>query len=531
MAKKPDSDGQEQPRRLTLQQVLELAVQHHNAGRFPQAKQIYQQILQSEPDQPVALHLLGVTAYQEQEHTLAVDLITKALAIQPDYADAHRNLGSVLRDLGRSDEAVASFHAALAIRPDYVDAHTNLGSVLRDLGRLDEAVASYHNALAIEPDHAGTHNNLGNALRALGRLDDAFASYHNALRVDPDHAGAHNNLGNAFRDLGQLDEAFASYQKALAIRPDHADAHKNLGHLQLLTGDFQSGWDNHAWRRRATPHALRPRQYEGPLWDGSGLEGKTLFVYPEQGYGDAIQFARYGPLVAERADRVVFGVLDPLFRLFASLGHGIDLLASGTPPPPFDCHTPLLELPRLLQTTLQTVPADVPYLTAAPALEEQWAARLGPREAFRLGIVWAGNPNHFNDRNRTIEPALFRLVTTLPDISVYSLQVGREGEARRVFGNGVSDLAPQFTDFAETAAAIKNLDLVISVDTAVAHIAGALGRPVWILLPFMPDWRWLLERDDSPWYPSMRLFRQETRGDWQSVIERVREALSQTTHR
>ena len=531
MAKETDNGLREQSRQLTIHQALDLAVQHHNAGRFPQAKQIYQQILKAQPNHPAALHLLGVVAYQESDHARAVELISKAIVAKPDYADAHRNLGSVLRDLGRFDEAVASYREALSIKPDYTDAHNNLGSALRDLGRLDEAVASYRNALAIEPDHAGTHNNLGNALRDQGWLDQAIACYNKALATDPSHASAHNNLGSAFRDLGRLDEAFDSYRKALAVKPDHADAHKNLGHLQLLTGDFQNGWENHAWRLRAKSFADRPRQYKKPFWDGSPLDGKTLFVYPEQGYGDAIQFARYVVLVAADADRVVFGVLDPLVHLFSSLGPGIDLLASGEPPPPFDYHTPLLELPRLLKTTLESVPADVPYLAADPEREKQWANRLGSQKGFKIGIAWAGNPKHFNDRNRSVEPTLFRPLTALPDVSIYSLQVGRDGEAGRVFGDDVTDLAPWLSDFADTAAAMKNLDLVLSVDTAVAHIAGALDRPVWTLVPFMPDWRWLLQREDSPWYPSMRLFRQDTQGDWQSVMARVREALIQTADR
>ena len=542
-----------------IQESIDLAVQHHNEGRLPEAESIYQQILQTDPNQPVALNLLGAIAHQVGNHDTAVDLITKALTIQPDYAGAHGNLGNAFKELGKLDEAVASYQKALAIEPDNAGAHSNLGAVLQELGRLDEAVASCNKALAIKPDLAEAHSNLGNAFKKLGRLDDAEASYHKALSIrsdyteaysnlgalynewgkhedaaascrkaltiNPDFAEAHGNLGGALQKLGKFDEAAASCRKALTIKPDYAEAHSNLGIISLLMGDFETGWPEYSWRQFEDDSVLKIRAYPQPFWDGEDLTGKTIFVYPEQGLGDIIQFVRYLPMVRKRGGYVAFDVPPSMMRLFRDLD-GIDIaLKHGDLLPPFDCHIPLLEFPRLFGTTLDTIPASAAYLHADEELTDAWAERLGPRQGFRIGLVWGGNPGHLNDHNRSTDPELFRPLIETPGVEAFSLMVGRDGEAARVFGDGLSDLAPHLGDFADTAAAIAHLDLVISVDTAPAHLAGALGAPVWTLLPFNPDWRWMLDRDDSPWYPSMRLFRQETPGDWEGVFQEVETAL------
>ena len=509
-----------------LQGLIQKGIQVHQAGQLPEAEAIYRQILDIEPDHADANHLLGVIADQVGRHEIAVQLISKAIKKNPIDAAYHCNLGNALHELGRLDEAVASYRKALGINPDYAEAHSNLGNTLHEQGRLDEAVASYRKTLAIKPDLAGAHSNLGNAFTDLGRLDDAVASYHKALALAPNFPEAHSNLGTALKELGRFEDAAASYHQALAIEPDFPEAHEYLGRLRLMMGSFQDGWEDYAWRWRVKDSPLHPRDYEKPFWGGSDLEGQTIFIYPEQGLGDVVQFVRYLPLVAARGGRVVFEVPPHLARLFQGIDGADTLLRGGEPLPPFDSHAPLLDLPRLLNTLLETIPSMTFYLKAAPELEEAWANRLGPWEEFRVGIAWAGNPNHKNDRNRSMEPSLLQPLTEIPGVSVYSLQVGRNGEAVRLFCDNITDLAPFLTDFAETAAVMSNLDLVVSVDTSVVHIAGALGRPVWTLLPFIPDWRWLLERDDSPWYPTMRLFRQEKRGDWKGVIERVSQALT-----
>ena len=298
--------------------------------------------------------------------------------------------------------------------------------------------------------------------------------------------------------------------------------------LQLLTGDFPRGWKNYSWRRKTKQYRFRPRDYEKPSWNGGELKGKTIFVYPEQGLGDTIQFVRYLPLLKQHGCRVVFETPKSLTRLFATVGIADQLIEPGETPPTIDCHAALLDLPQLLNTTLETIPSYYSYLSAPSDLKKEWANRLGPRKKFRLGIVWAGRSAHKNDRNRSIEAFLFQPLTKIRGVSVYSLQVGRNGEAAKIFADTVTDIAPFLNDFADTAAAVSNLDLVVSVDTSVAHIAGALGWPIWTLLPFVPDWRWLLERDDSPWYPTMQLFRQSERNDWKTVIERLRTELIKT---
>jgi len=502
-----------------------LGVVLQKLGRLDDALAHCAKAIAIRPDYAVGHRNMGFVLHKLKRLTEAVDCFRKALHIDADDVDAHYNLGNVQQDLGRVKEAESSYRRALAIRPEFAGAHNNLGNVLLNLRRYGEAETSYRQALAIAPDYLNAHSNLAVCLHRLGRHEDAMAHCRRVLEIRPDHADAHVNLGASLFDLGRLDEARDHYRQALDTEPDHADAHWNNALLNLLQGNFESGWAQYEWRWQA--QQMPPaRQLEKPVWLGDELAGRTLLLHAEQGFGDTIQFSRYATTLVEGGAYILFEVPRSLCRLMAGLAGGPEILGRGDALPSFDCHAPLLEMPRLLETTLESIPTDVPYLAAAPALEEQWAARLGPRNAFRLGIVWAGNPNHFNDRNRSVEPALFRLLTALPDVSVYSLQVGREGEAERVFGKDVTNLAPRLTDFADTAAAIKALDLVISVDTAVAHIAGALGQAVWVLLPFMPDWRWLLDRADSPWYPTARLYRQPKPGDWQSVIERVASDLA-----
>jgi Flp pilus assembly protein TadD len=457
----------------------------------------------------------------------AVTSFHKALNIQPDYTQAHSNLGNVFKELGRLDEAVESYHKALAIKPDLAEAHYNLGATFQDLGKLDEAVASYHKALAIKLDYAEAHYNLGNALKDLWRLHEAIASYNKALAIKPDYVEAHSNLGNVFKELGRLDEAVESYHKALAIKPDYAGAHVNLGLLQLLMGDFQNGWRNYAWRWRAINSPLRPREYEEPFWDGGDLEGKTVFIYPEQGLGDFIQFTRYVPLTAKKGGRVVVEVPKVLHCLFSSLEGANMVIETGQPPGHFDLHASLLDLPKTLGTTLQTIPARESYLEAPSELIEKWKIKLAIHEGIHVGIVWGGNPDHKSDKMRSIDPILFKPLLEFTGVTFFSLQVGRNGEALETFGSQVVDLRSEATPFDDTAAVMMNMDLIISVDTSLAHLAGALGRPVWTLLSFVPDWRWMLDRDDSPWYPTMRLIRQQECGAWEGVIRKVCQDLEE----
>ena len=328
---------------------------------------------------------------------------------------------------------------------------------------------------------------MGNALTELGRPDAAAVSFQKAIVLDRDQFEAHNNMGNVLMDLDRFDAAAACYTKAISLKPDDPGAHKNLGIINLLLGNFDIGWPEYSWRRLEDDPVFKVRAYSQPLWDGEDLTGKTIFLYPEQGLGDTIQFVRYLPMVRERGGHVVFDVPLPMVRLFEDLDGVNVMVKSGVSIPPFDYHAPLLEMPRQFGTTLDTFPQAAAYLSADKELVETWAERLGSKQGYRVGLVWAGNPSHFNDLNRSIDPELFRPLIEVPGVSAFSLLVGRDGEAAREFGQAITDLAEGFTDFAETAAAIANMGLVISVDTAVVHLAGAQGTPVWTLLPLNPD--------------------------------------------
>ncbi len=468
-------------------QTLECAVQHHNAGRLSEADAIYQDILKAAPNNADALHLLGVLNHQTGKPDVAVGLISQALAINPAYAEAHSSLGAIYRSLENLNEAVACYQTALSINPDYADAHYNLGNAYLELGRLDEAVCCFQKT----------------------------------LNLIPANTKAHHNLGNAYKELGRIDEAMQCCLRAIASDANYAEAYSNLGILQLLSGDFLNGWGNYARRWQTVDFSKSRRAYQQPYWDGRDFHGKTLFLYPEQGLGDFIQFARYIPIVADKGGTVMIEVPSALYDLYARLEGADVVVQTGQSPGPFDLHAPLMDIPGLLGTTLQSIPPWQGRLQVPDELVEKWKTRLGAHQGLRVGIVWAGNPGHKNDIRRSIEASLLKPLCLLNDVQFFSLQVGRDGEVIENFGSKVIDLSTDLTSFSETAAVMINLDLIISVDSAPAHLAAALGRPIWTLLPFSPDWRWLLERDDSPWYPGMRLFRQNVRDDWQAVIERV----------
>ena len=358
-------------------------------------------------------------------------------------------------------------------------------------------------------------------------MDEAVEIYHKALALKPDHLDTHNNLGIALKELGKPDEAMAKYHKALAIKSDFAEAHYNLGDLQLMTGDFQNGWENNAWRHQVKDLRLRPREYDKPFWDGGDLGGKTIFIYPEQGLGDFIQFIRYISLVAKKGGRVVVEVPKALHCLFSLLEGADKVIKNGQPSGHFDFHTPLLDLPKILGTTLQTVPAKESYLEAPSELIEKWKRKLSIYGGIHVGIIWGGNPNQKEDKKRSMDPILFKALLKITGVTFFSLQAGRVGEAMETFGPQVIDLMPEAVPFDDKAAVMMNLDLIISVDTSSAHLAGALGRPVWTLLSFVPHWRWMLERDDSPWYPTMRLIRQKKCFAWEGVIREVCQNLEE----
>jgi hypothetical protein len=393
-------------------------------------------------------------------------------------------------------------------------------------GQRDEAIGCYRLAIAVDPRYPDAYYNLGNALRAGGEWREAVDCYEKLLLLVPDHLSGWVNLGGSLIALNRFEAAIGAERRALDLDPGCVDAHWNLGLALLATGDFREGWREYQWRLKDT--VSFPASCAGrPMWDGSPLAGRTLLLRCEQGFGDALQFFRYARLLARGGARVVVECRPELLRLFASQREAVQLFAVGGAPPPFDTFAYLLSLPFLLGTTLADLPADVPYLEADAALSAQWESRMHAGGALRVGVVWAGSTGYKNDRYRSLPLSTMAPLARLPGIALYSLQLG--GAARElageVFGTAICDLTAGIRDFADTAAIIANLDLVISVDTAVAHLAGALGKPVALLLPASCDWRWLAGRTDSPWYPSMRLFRQADTGDWRGVIKGVATAL------
>lgn len=496
--------------------------------RFDEALASCDRALAVQPDYIEALSNRGNALKELQRLDEALASFDRALAVQPRYAEAHVNRAVVLQELKRLDEALASCDRALAIRPDFVEALSNRGSVLHDLKRFDEALASCDRALALRPQYADAHANRASALHTLKRFEEALACCDRAAALQPNLPKAHYNRGNALRMLGRFEEAVASYQRECAARPDFAEAHYNEALCRLLIGDLRRGWDEHEWRWRTKELGQGRRDFPQPLWaGGEEIAGRTILIHAEQGFGDIIQFCRYVPLVADRGARVILEVPPALYELMGSLRGAAQVVCTGHPLPRFDLHCPLLSAPRAFGTDLASIPAAMPYLRAAEERKAHWSARLGPRTRPRIGIAWSGYQAHKNDHNRSIALDAFSSIFAGSDVSLVSVQREvRDADAATLRERSdVLHFGDELTSFADTAALISALDLVVSVDTGVAHLAGALAKPVWVLLPFIPDWRWLLDRDDSPWYPTVRLFRQDAMCAWAPVFARVRAAL------
>jgi tetratricopeptide (TPR) repeat protein len=454
--------------------------------------------------------------------------VSYAMALAVDARDyiTRSNLGAVLLEMGKLEEAVAHLRKVIQLKPDAGNAFNNLGLALLRLKRFGEALPVLDRAVALDPNSAEAINNRGNALRGLGRADEALVDYDRALALKPAYANAHANRAACLDDLSRPDEALVSYKTALALKPDHGDAHWNFAINRLRAGDFKNGWSEAEWRWKAPLLPLDRRQWNRPLWLGSPpAAGKTLLLYNDQGLGDAIQFCRYIPLLAERGARLIVEADGPLKELLSGVAGVTQCVVKGETLPDHDFQCPLSSLPLAFGTTVDTIPSGVPYVSVGEHAKA-WEAFLGPSGLMKVGIVWSGNPDHRNDRNRSIP---LKAMTALFDVEAQfvSLQKNvREGDLAILRERrDILDAAPGLESFADTAALIQHLDLVISVDTSAAHLAGALGKPVWILLPYVPDYRWLVDRDDSPWYPTARLFRQTGSRDYAEVLGHVRAAL------
>ncbi len=489
-------------------------------GRLDRAVASYRKALALRPDYPEAHNNLGVALGDQGQLDEAVAHFGRALALKPDYPEAHNNLGGALGKQDQLDAAIACCRRALALKPDYPEAHNNLGVALKNQGQFEEAVACYGRALALKPDYPEAHNNLGVALKNQGQFEEAVACWSQALALRSDYPEAHNNLGNALAGQRRLSEAVARYNRALAMKPDYPEAHQNLAMALLALGDMEAGWEEYEWRWSA-PHMLKVRrEFAQPQWRGEAAQGRTLLIHAEQGYGDTLQFCRYAPLAAAHGLRVIMEVQTPLVRLLRCLP-GVDrVVGRGEELPSFDLHCPMLSMPRALATTITTVPSAAPYLYADEAQVAAWRSRLGRRnnQGLRIGLSWAGNPALPADRRRSLDPDRLAPLFDVSGVHFVSLQKGGPAAPKDV---PLTDLMGEVRDFADTAALIASLDLVISVDTAVAHLAAALGKPVWLLNRFDSCWRWQAGRRDSPWYPTLQLYHQSRPGDWGPVLAEV----------
>ena len=548
----------------TVAQALQQAAAALQGGDGARAERICRDVLARSPGQFEALYFLGVAAGQAGRAREAAEWFAHAVRAQPRNPDAQYNYGVALGGLGRHEEALAAYARALEADPRRADAHYNRGVTLEALGRPDEALAAYAAATTHAPLHAQANHNAGVVLARMGRHAEALAAFDRALALRPAHAAAHlhraivlNDLdrapeallacdqavalaprladawyirGNALRELERHADAVESFQRCLAIEPAHAQAHWNLADCLLLQGDFARGWEHYEWRWKGAVRGQSQRSLDRPLWTGGEpVTGRTLLLHAELGLGDTLQFSRYATEVARLGARVILEAQAPLVRLLHTLEGVAEVVARGEPLPPFDLHCPLMSLPLALRARLQSIPARVPYLRSEPELVAAWRERLGERRAPRVGLVWSGSRGLANDkRSMALAQALPLAIAGVEWVSLQK-DVPAEDAALLEQNPHIRDASPHLADFAATAAAVELLDLVVTVDTSVAHVAGALAKPVWILLPRgSHDWRWLLEREDSLWYPTARLFRQSQAGDWAPVVERVRAALAGT---
>ena len=534
-------------------------------GEYAEAVAIYEGILRVRPDAAQTHNNLGAALRQQGRLEEALACYRRALRLDPEFADAHNNLGDVLAAQGQLDDAAACLRQALWLRPNYPEALNNLGAVLSKQKKLEEAIGCYRRSLELRPNQADTrlslanllmeqgqfpeaetclrdavelrphwaeaHNNLGNALLEQDRVEEALGSYQRALQLRPDYAEVYDNRAQAYLALGKPEEALAQFEQALRLCPDSPKSHMGVAIALLVLGDYERGWREYEWRWKC--EEFPPRNFSQPLWDGSPLDGRTILLHAEQGLGDTLQFVRYATVAKQRGGRVIVACQKQLLGVLGRTP-GIDRLVDYAEAlPAFDVHAPLLSLPRILGTTVQTIPSPIPYIHPDPELVQRWRSELSAYKGFKIGFAWQGNPRYRADRRRSFPISALAPLASVPGVHLFSLQKGAGAEQIRSLAElpCVVDLGSRLDEtagpFCDTAAVMQSLDLVICPDMSLAHLAGAMGVPVWIALPLVPEWRWLWNRQDSPWYPSARLFRQKRLGDWTELFQRIAAALAE----
>lgn len=540
-----------------------LGVVFHEQERFDEAIELYERAIANEPKYADAHYNRGNALKELERYEEALASYEDSIALSPNHAESHFNKGNALKDLKRFEEALASYNKAISLKPNYADANINKGNVLQELGCLEEAVHNFNQAITVnprsekswlglgialrelkqseesllafdkaiqfKPDYAEAYCNKGLTLQNLRHFDEAVTCYDQAILLKPDYADAFCNKGACLSDLRKIEEGIACVERAIEIDPQHIHAHWNKSLFHLLSGNLKTGWQEYEWRwdmlEKEKKHT--PRVFTQPLWLGKeSIQGKTILLHAEQGLGDTLQFCRYASLVANLGATVILEVQAPLGKLLSNLEGVSQVVAPGEPLPQFDYQCPLLSLPLALKTEIDNIPALAKYLVSDEKKLAHWQSILGEKKLPRVGIVWSGNAGYGNDINRSI--SLNDLIDHLPDNCEYiSLQKEIRDTDRQILNldKKIRHFGGAFQDFLDTAALCDSMDLVISVDTSVAHLAGALGKPTWIMLPHNSDWRWLLEREDSPWYPSVKLYRKPTTGSWDAIMSRIQKDL------
>jgi tetratricopeptide (TPR) repeat protein len=497
---------------------------------YQEALSNYEYAIKLNPRHAEAYYNRGVVLKELNRYHDAVDSYTNAFSLKNDYVDAYNNCGNVLITLKRFEEALICFQKAIAINPNYSFAYNGQGNVLMELKKFDEALISYEKAIALNSLSPFPHNGMSNVLQELKRFDDAIVGYEKAMALVPDSAGPYVNRGLAMLGKGNFDEALQNYDRAIELNPDMADPHWNKALLKILKGEYEEGWQLYEYRRYKQDLKGSYPIYEQPLWLGQeSVTDKILYIYPEQGLGDFIQFCRYGPLVEKLGAKVILKVPDALYTMIKTMGLNAKIVRNDEKVEEFDFHCPIMSLPLAFKTTVETIPNKIPYFFSDQLKKNYWQRKFAHvTNSLKVGLVWSGSKDHKKDHDRSLRLEQLTPILDLP-VTFYSLQkeVREQDKITLSKLNHIQQYHEELNDFSDTAAMVDCLDLVISVDTSVAHLAGAMGKNVWILISYLPDYRWMLDREDTPWYPTARLFRQANVGDWDNAILNIRNALEE----